>query len=180
MERSLATDVVVQVCDVQDLGRSRWDQIESLESERKGESAKGRQVIRVLPVPADGEVSSTAATQVTGGNTQIRQAKATGPFKLLLQDFKGVRVYAFELKRVEKLGSPDSGGETMSIGCKILLKRGTKVARGLVLLEPTTTVVLGGKIEGLDKGWREGREKSLREAVGDGKRRREDGDVEVD
>jgi RecQ-mediated genome instability protein 1 len=74
---------------------------------------------------------------------------------------KGTKVYGFELKRVEKLGYPPG----MSLGCKVMLKRGCKVARGMVLLEPGCVVVLGGKIEALDKAWREGREERLREAV---------------
>ncbi|KAG0647114.1 hypothetical protein D0Z07_6915 [Hyphodiscus hymeniophilus] len=178
-ERKLAFDVVVQVRDVEDIGRSKWEQIESLESERKGESTKGRQVIRILPSIAD-EAPSTAATQVPAGAQQAAQMKSSGPFKLLLQDFRGAIVYGFDLHRVEKIGFPGTGNGAMSIGCKILLKKGTKVARGMVLLEPAFTVLLGGKIEGLDKGWREGREKSLREAIGDGKRRREDADVAAD
>jgi RecQ-mediated genome instability protein 1 len=166
-EKVLGYDVVVQVLDVEDIGRSKWEQIESLESERKGESTKVRQVIRVLPTPADGEAPSTVATQAPG--QQAAQIKSYGPFKLLLQDFKGVRVYGFELKKVEKIGLPGNGNGAMSIGCKILLRKGARMARGMVLLEPASTVVLGGKIEKLDKGWRDGREKSLREAVGDEK-----------
>lgn len=164
--------------DVEDIGRSKWEQIESLESERKGESTKGRQVIRVLPTPADGEAPSTALTQAPDSTIgqQAMQNKSSGPFKLLLQDFRGQRVYGFELKRVEKIGLPGTGNGVTSIGCKILVKKGAKVARGVVLLEPASTVVLGGKIEGLDKEWREGREKKLREAVGDGKPRRESGE----
>jgi RecQ-mediated genome instability protein 1 len=53
----------------------------------------------------------------------------------------------------------------MSIGCKILLKRGCIVARGVVLLEPGSVAVLGGRIEVLDKVWRERRESVLRERV---------------
>jgi len=53
----------------------------------------------------------------------------------------------------------------MGIGCKVLLRKGTEVARGLVLFEPERTMVLGGRIEGLDKAWREGREQRLREQV---------------
>jgi RecQ-mediated genome instability protein 1 len=176
--KTLAWDTVVQVLDVEDVGRSKWEQIEALERERKGETTKGRQVIRVVAAPADGEPASTAATQAQG--TQAGGAgagghnKGSGPFKLLLADFKGVQIWGFELKRVEKIRYPGSGAGSMSIGCKILLRKGCKVARGMVLLEPGTTVVLGGKIEGLDKKWREGREKSLREAVGDGEKRREE------
>lgn len=69
-----------------------------------------------------------------------------------------------ELKRVEKIGYAPA----MYIGCKVLVGAGARVARGVVLLEPATTRVLGGKIEVLDKKWREGREKALRDAVGGG------------
>ena len=78
-----------------------------------------------------------------------------------MQDCKGNSVYGFELKKVEKIAYPP----VMSIGCKVLLRKGCKIARGMVLLEPGMVVVLGGKIDGLDKGWREGREQRLRETV---------------
>lgn len=179
----LRHDVTVQVLDVEDIGRSKWEQIEALESERKGETTKGRQVIRVVALPEGGEEPSTASTQALGSTAQQNQQggnKSHGPFKLLLQDFKGVKVYGFELKKVDKIGYPGSGKDAMSIGCKILLKKGTKVARGMVLLEPASTMVLGGKIEGIDKGWRDGREKTLREAIGDGERRRDAEGDDVD
>lgn len=179
IERKLATDVVVQVLDVEDIGRSKWEQIESLEMERKGEFSKGRKVVRVAPADGDGEAPSTAATQAPDVNL-LPKFVSSGPFKLLLEDFKGQRIYGFELKRVDKIGMPGGGNGAMSIGCKVLLKKGAKVARGMVLLEPASTVVLGGKIEEKDKAWREGREKNLREAVGDGKRRREDGGGDSD
>ena len=55
VEKTLARDTVVQVLDVEDVGRSKWEQIESLESERKGETTKGRQVIRVVAQAEGGE-----------------------------------------------------------------------------------------------------------------------------
>jgi len=145
--------------------------------ERKGETTKGRQVIRAVPTQPDGDIiSGTAASPETTSNTQgnanqnAGAAKSNGPFKLLLQDMKGQTVYGFELKRVDKVGYPP----TMNIGCKIMLKKGAKVARGLVLMEPGSVLVLGGKIEALDKSWREGREKALRDAVGAGRDRNND------
>ena len=175
VEKRLGWDIVVQVLDVEDVGRSKWEQIEGLESERKGETTKGRQVIRVVTQDGD-EEPSTAASQALGStsNQNAQQKKSTGPFKVLLQDFKGGKAYGFELRRLEKIGYPGSGAGAMGIGCKILLKKGAKVARGMVLLEPSSAMVLGGKIESLDKEWREGRERSLRDAVGDGKGRHEE------
>lgn len=154
----------MQVLDIEDLGRSKWEQIEALEAERNGEMKKGREIIRVVPVDDAGP--SSAATQVqpnTQAQVQNQNAAPKGPFKLLLQDHKGVKIYGFELKKVDKIGPPP----IMSIGCKLVLRKGAKVARGMVLLEPACVRVLGGKIEGLDKGWREGREQRLRRAVED-------------
>lgn len=160
----------MQVLGIEDVGRSKWEQIEALEMERNGEMAKGREVIRMIPpTPADGDDNgdgSTASAQPLNTQRAPASTRSNGPFKLLLEDIKGQRVYGLELKRLEKVGYPP----VMNIGCKIMLKRGARVARGVVLLEPATTVVLGGKIETLDRAWREGREKALRDAVADGRR----------
>ncbi|KAH7369704.1 hypothetical protein BKA65DRAFT_486831 [Rhexocercosporidium sp. MPI-PUGE-AT-0058] len=164
-ERVLAEDVFVQVVDIEDLGRSKWEQIEGLEAERKGETTKGREVIRVVPVE---EEPSSAGTQFpTQGQAnnqsqgQTGDKASKGPFKLLMQDWKGVMVWGFEVRKVEKVGLPP----VMGIGCKMLLRRGTKVARGMVLLEPGGVVVFGGKIDSEDKAWRAGREERLRREV---------------
>jgi len=44
--------------------------------------------------------------------------------------------------------------------------RDVLVARGVVLLEPGTVTMLGGKIEGLHRAWRENRKAELKAAVG--------------
>lgn len=160
--RTLDSDVPVQVLGIEDLSKSKWEQVEALEMERKGETAKGREVIRVVP-PAEGENPITASAQ--GLNTQRDVGRSGGPFKLLMEDAKGQRVYGLELRKVDKVGYPP----VLNIGCKVILKKGVKVARGMVLLEPAAVVILGGKIEALDKSWREGREKALRQVVGDGR-----------
>jgi RecQ-mediated genome instability protein 1 len=158
--RKLDKDIVIQVLDVEDIGRSKWVQIELLESERKGETTKGREVIRV--VPNEDAQPSSASTQAIGTQAQGgRDGGKEGPYKLLMEDCKGQRCYGFELKKVSKIGYPPE----MGIGCKVLLRKGSQVARGMVLLEPERTVVLGGRIEGLDKAWREGREQKLRDLV---------------
>jgi RecQ-mediated genome instability protein 1 len=161
VSRKLEKDVVVQVLDVEDVGKSKWEQIELLESERKGETIKGREVIRV--VPADDAQPSSASTQAGGSQAAIRQGYGgkEGPFKLLMQDCNGQRIYGLELHKVQKVAYPP----VMGIGCKILLKRGSQIARGMVLLEPDRTLVLGGQIKELDKAWREGWEQRLRDQV---------------
>ena len=160
VSRVLQNDVPVQVLEIEDMSKSKWEQIEALEMERKGEMTKGREVIRVV---ADPDAAPTQARASSGASTAT--TRSYGPYKLLMQDINGGKVHGFELKRIEKIGYPP----TMSIGCKMVLKKGCTVARGMVLLEPGSVVVLGGKIEGLDKGWREGREKALREMVGEGR-----------
>ena len=49
----------------------------------------------------------------------------------------------------------------MNIGTKITL-RDVTVARGVLLLEPKSTTVLGGKIEELHKEWKEARKAVLK------------------
>lgn len=101
--------------------------------------------MRVVPTEAGDDT-----LDVSGGGT--------GPFKLLLQDVKGTRVYAFEMESVEGV----NGG--MAIGTKMVL-RNVVVARGVVMMEAGTATVLGGKIEGMDKMWREGRKDRLRAGI---------------
>ncbi len=130
------------------MSRSRWEQIEAIEALERGEGTKGREIIRVVP-GADGDDDS--------GGRGVESAGA-GPHKILMQDARGTRVYAIELERVVGLGL------NMSIGCKIVL-RDVCVARGVVLLQLASVCVLGGKIEGLHKAWREGRKVALRAAI---------------
>lgn len=132
----LTLDVVVQVLDVENLSRSRWEQVEELEALERGEGTRGREVVRVEPTPDEGDVPVVAG----GGD------KAT--HRLVLQDCAGQRVFAVELGRVERVGV----GRT-SIGEKMMLKKGTKIARGVVLLEGETCQVIGGKVEEWHKEW---------------------------
>ncbi|KAI9823503.1 MAG: hypothetical protein M1826_007715 [Phylliscum demangeonii] len=165
-EYRLPGPVAVQVLDVVDLTQSRWSQVEAIEAAERGEGKKGREIIRVLPT----EPQDEGALAASGPG---------GMCKLLLQDVNGVRVWGLELKSVSgvRVG--------MNIGCKVsllihrlrqgpslskietqLVLRKVVVARAVLLLEPETTTVLGGKVESLHKGWLEGRKASLKAAVG--------------
>ncbi|PVH87859.1 hypothetical protein DL98DRAFT_371321, partial [Cadophora sp. DSE1049] len=127
-----------------------------------GETTKGREVIRVIPAGEGENEPSSAATQAQNPTQhQSNDKSSRGPFKLLLSDFKGTHIWGFELRKVEKIGLPP----LMGIGCKVLLRRGTRVARGVVLLEPGMVVVFGGKVDAEDKAWRAGREERLRREV---------------
>lgn len=161
----LPRDVHVQVVDVENLSLSVWEQVEELEAVERGERTRGREVVRVTAEDDDG---------ITGGNegsqtqtTTQRRATATATagknatHRLTLQDCNGKRVFALEMRRMDRIGI----GKTC-MGEKLLLKAGTAVARGTVLLTPDLCVFLGGKIEAWQKAWMEGRLARLREAVG--------------
>lgn len=137
--------ISVQVLEIEDVGRSRWNQVEAIESAERGETTKGREVVRVVP-------------NEDGGDAVEANGAGTGPFKLLLQDVKGMRVYAFELETVEGVNA------SMAIGTKLVL-RNVLVARGVVMMQAGTVMVLGGKIEGMEKMWREGRKERLRAGI---------------
>ncbi|KAI9868328.1 MAG: hypothetical protein M1813_005771 [Trichoglossum hirsutum] len=170
--------IPVQVLGVEDLGRSKMEQIEALEAAERGETTKGRELVRV--VREEGEE---------------REERTAGPCRLVLQDVAGVRVYGIELKPVEgvKLGmfigtkvsvewlanyfltSPlshkfsrtEEVPPANNTHVQILL-HSTIIARAVLLLEPATTTVLGGKIEALHATWLENRKKELMAAIGAG------------
>ena len=141
--------VPVQVLDIEDVGRSRWSQVEAIEMEERGETRKGHEVIRVVS-DDDQDNSDPNPPAPSGG----------GPHKLLLQDAKGTRVFAFEMESVEgvSVGS-------LSIGAKMVLKD-VVVARGVVLLTARCTTVLGGKVDVWDKKWKDERKGKLKDQAG--------------
>ncbi|KAB5518224.1 RecQ mediated genome instability protein Rmi1 [Coniochaeta sp. 2T2.1] len=174
---TLSRDVVFQVLDIENLSKSRWSQVEELEAIARGEGTKGREVIR-LPTEGEGngdgvnagERGVTQATQpATQAATQARQGGGSGgggekdTHKLVLQDCKGLKISALELRKVERVGIGK-----LNIGEKILVKAGAKVSRGVIMLEPGTCVVLGGKVEAWHKSWTEGRLGRLKEAASGG------------
>jgi len=154
-ERRLAGNVPVQVLDVEDVGASRWGQVERIERVEAGEEVRGREVIRTLP-PEATEGPAPAAPVASGA------ASGKGPHKYLLQDARGTVVSAFEKVTVPKLGLGDEG---MCIGIKVMLKSGTVVRRGVVMLRPENVTVLGGKVEGWDDSWKAGRKDRLKRMV---------------
>ncbi|TGO25186.1 hypothetical protein BPAE_0085g00060 [Botrytis paeoniae] len=180
-ETLLDHDIPVQVLDIEDISRSKSDLLLDLEAERLGERTQGRSIIRV----ADESSSSFSSTLDLGSSASTQHPNQTqnksspsnssGPFKLHLQDLTGATIYAFTSSLSassplqEKIGLPPK----MNIGCKILLQRGTRVHRGMVRLEGYTCIVLGGRVEGLDRAWKEGWEGRLRESIEKGRGRGE-------
>lgn len=149
-EQKFPGPLVFQVLDIEDVGRSRWSQVESLDAQARGETTRGREVVRAIPRDAgeNGDVPDAHAAD-----------KSVGPHKLLLQDVRGTNIYAFELATVRGI---DLG---MSIGAKLILTRPV-IARGVILLDPACVEILGGKVDVWDKAWRAGRKDVLRAKVG--------------
>ncbi|KAK6953676.1 hypothetical protein Daesc_005981 [Daldinia eschscholtzii] len=170
-EAKLPRDVPVQVLDIENLSKSKWDQVEELEAIARGEQTRGREIIR-LPTgneeDEDGGAVSQNASATTGRNAAVNAnvanaaaAARNATHRLVLQDCKGQKVHGLELKRIDRIGIG-----SLNIGEKMVLKRGATVARGIVLLEPATCTVLGGKVDAWHRAWMDGRLARLKEAVG--------------
>ncbi|KAK4068375.1 uncharacterized protein Triagg1_7314 [Trichoderma aggressivum f. europaeum] len=159
-ESTISQNTHVQVLDIENLSLSRWEQVEELEAIERGERTRGRQVIRVTDEEngeADGSAEQTQASRAGAAASGV----ANAVHRLVLQDGRGKKVFAVELKRIGGIGI----GKTY-IGEKILLRAGAVVARGTVLLTPETCTLLGGKIDAWHEAWMEGRLARLRESVG--------------
>ncbi|KAL7781413.1 hypothetical protein V8C43DRAFT_298421 [Trichoderma afarasin] len=164
-ESTISQNTHVQVLDIENLSLSRWEQVEELEAIERGERTRGRQVIRVTDEEngeADVSSSSTGQTQASrAGAGAAASGGANAVHRLVLQDGRGKKVFAVELKRINGIGI----GKT-HIGEKIQLRAGAVVARGTILLTPETCTLLGGKIDAWHEAWMEGRLARLRESVG--------------
>lgn len=171
-ERRIPGPVPVQVLHVEDIGTSSWSQIEGIESKERGEETRGREIIRTVTRDEGGDASlangshSSASTNAAGNVTSGEErgssnSKSSGPHKLIIQDARGTEVEAFELKPMEEIGIGK-----ISIGLKLILNNAT-VSRGMLLLEPASVRILGGKIEQLDRQWKEGRKERLLTKIAD-------------
>jgi RecQ-mediated genome instability protein 1 len=138
--------VVCQVLDIEDIGNSRWSQVEAIEAKERGETTKGREVVRIVEQENDDPSAAVAPIH------------SKGPFKLLLQDAKGLKIYAFDIRGIDGLNT------SMSLGAKLLL-RNVDVRRAAIMLEPGNVQILGGKLEALDRAWKEGRKERLMTAA---------------
>ena len=125
----------------------------------RGEAVRGREIVRTINVEDrenDNNGSGGNATRGAAGGVA-----STGPHRLTLQDAAGNRVVGIELHRIKEVGIGK-----MNIGAKIVV-RNAIVARGVVMLSPECANVLGGKIESLDRRWREGRKATLKARIED-------------
>lgn len=155
-ERRLSTDIPVQLLSVEDIGSSKWSQIEAIERVERGEEVRGREIVRTV------DVDSSAARGGAAGAASAALVTSRGPHKYVLQDAKGVKVVAFEKGKIEKMGM---GNKECVIGMKAVLKKGSVVRRGVIMLTRDDVDVLGGKVEAWDEAWKKEAKKRLLDAV---------------
>lgn len=158
-ERIIKGPLILQILEVYDIGKSKWEQIEAIEAMERGERTKGREIIRDIPNPDDDNSDAFASP--------VQNQKSSGPHKLLMQDWKGQLMFGLDVGSVPKMGI------TMAIGCKVVV-RNLVVARGIAMLDGNNTTVLGGEIKELNEKWVKERKKMLQDAMprreGDGYR----------
>lgn len=166
-ETHLTQDIVVQVVDMENLSQSRWQQVQALEAIERGEQKRGREIIRIPVGGEEGENGDETGNESsrpgrpaasTAANNGLNDAFST--HRLVLQDAAGNTLFALELTRIHRISI-----SRLHIGEKLLLKAGTAVARGTLLLEPANVKFLGGQVESMHKTWLDGRLKRLREAA---------------
>lgn len=154
-ERRLSGNIPVQLLSIQDIGSSKWSQIEAIERVERGEEVRGREVVRVVDV--DNSEARGGAATATSNTT----ASSRGPHKYVLQDAKGTKIVAFEKDRIESMAL---GNKECVIGMKAVLKKGCVVRRGMLMLGRADVNVLGGKVEAWDEAWNKGAKRRLMEA----------------
>jgi RecQ-mediated genome instability protein 1 len=152
-ERRIPGPIPVQVLDIEDIGTSLWAQVEKIEQVERGETIRGREIVRSVNVDGDSENNVDNNTTASGNTV------GHGPHRLVLQDSVGNKAVALELKDI-----PGIALDKISIGAKLVLKN-TIVGRGMILLTPDTVTLLGGKIEAMDTLWRQKRKERLLEKI---------------
>lgn len=132
-----------------------------MERVERGEAVRGREIVRAVNVEEreEGVNGSNGSGGNANGGRDSGGGGSAGPHRLTLQDAAGNRVVGIELHRVKEIGIGK-----LSIGAKVVV-RNAVVARGVVLLTPECASVLGGKIEAMDRVWKEGRKMGLKARV---------------
>ena len=111
-EHRVRGPIGLQVIGVEDLSRSRWSQLEDLEAAERGETTKGREIVRMLPT--FGQQDAFDETRRAGGG-------GGGFCKLRLQDANGVHVWAIELRKVPGIRVGMNIGSKVSLSLSLSL-----------------------------------------------------------
>lgn len=169
----------MQILDIDDIGTSLWSQVEEMERVERGETVRGREIIRTVNVDeregpeieTTGNGNGNSGRNLDPGNNSSNNrtpgasgSNSNGPHRLILQDAAGTKAVAIEMKSISGVGIG-----SVPIGAKMVLRNVT-VARGMLLLVPESVVLLGGKIEVLDREWRSGRKARLLGRIADAER----------
>ncbi|RAL10801.1 OB fold domain-containing protein [Aspergillus homomorphus CBS 101889] len=155
-ERRLQGPIPVQVLDIEDIGTSLWGQVEAMERVERGEAVRGREIVRAVNVgDDDNEDGGGGGGPANDAAGPASENESHGPHRLIVQDAAGTRAVGIELKRVQGISVAK-----LAIGAKMVIRNAT-VARGMILLSPDCVKLLGGKIEGMDLAWKEGRKARL-------------------
>jgi RecQ mediated genome instability protein len=94
--------ITVQVIEIEDVSRSRMDQLETLEREERGENVKGREIVRNVTEGDEG-----------GAGQVFSKPDTTGEIKLLLEDAVLGRMYGIALDPIKGIHTG------MNIGTKV-------------------------------------------------------------
>lgn len=154
-EQKLTADVPAQLLSIEDIGTSRWSQIEAIERVERGEEVRGREIVRTVDVDRPDPSAGVTATP------------SMGPYKLVLQDARGTKVIGFTKERIEKMSL---GDKECAIGMKVLLKKDVVVRRATMMLEKGSVSVLGGKVEAWDKIWKKNGKERLTNTLSEAQR----------
>jgi hypothetical protein len=131
--RVLTGPILVQLVDILDIGHSKFSILSKLRDESDNQVGNDtrnnqRRVLRLEDQP----------NQENGSQTQSLANDNASISKMIVQDSKGACAYGIELTRVPGLSSS-------MLGTKLILT-GVTAHRGVLLLEPKTTKVLGGGV----------------------------------
>ena len=99
-ELRLPGPVAVQILDIQDVGSSKWSQVEAIERVERGEEVRGREVIRTVAALEESDEGDAGGGggrgrgRGSGANANANQAtsaskRSQGPHKVVLQDAAG-------------------------------------------------------------------------------------------
>lgn len=133
--------ILVQLVDIENVTKSRLSRLDEilgvinpndLRTDKLGNKGARRKIIRDVDVDDHEDSPSTAPNY------------GSGYYKLTLMDYKGGMVFGAELSKLSFLSSSSSLLLPIPLGSKIIVKPGTPVVRGMLLLKNELTVLVGG------------------------------------
>ncbi|EEB07179.1 hypothetical protein SJAG_02262 [Schizosaccharomyces japonicus yFS275] len=141
--KTLTGFTLVQVVRVEEIGKSIISQIEYLNQWEERKRLKGQQIIRLVHEGNEEEDKDTTDLDDSGVGEAQDALKGAKEFKsickVILEDAQGQRFYGLEIKPVHGIWLG------MALGTKMLITN-ARIHRGVCLLTPASTRILGGEI----------------------------------